>query len=134
MLIDELIEKAFSDGYEYALMEQREYAYPGGMIGTGVGSSGLIKKSLATRPKAVASGWSKMKGSASAVKGGNSVSREAMLSKAKKSFDPIAREKAKVLVSNPKVSRLAPYPRQAQGASNPYSRASQFLSGPGGLR
>ena len=26
MLIDELIEKAFSDGYEYALMEQREFA------------------------------------------------------------------------------------------------------------
>lgn len=25
MLIDELIEKAFSDGYEYALMEQREF-------------------------------------------------------------------------------------------------------------
>lgn len=26
MLIEELIEKAFSDGYEYALMEQREFA------------------------------------------------------------------------------------------------------------
>lgn len=27
MLIEELIEKAFSDGYEYALMEQREFAF-----------------------------------------------------------------------------------------------------------
>lgn len=27
MLIDELIEKAFSDGYEYALIEQREFAF-----------------------------------------------------------------------------------------------------------
>jgi hypothetical protein len=26
MLIDELIEKAFSDGYEYALMEQKEFS------------------------------------------------------------------------------------------------------------
>ena len=27
MLIDELIERAFSDGYEYALEEQREFAF-----------------------------------------------------------------------------------------------------------
>ena len=135
MLIDELIEKAFSDGYEYALMEQREYAYPGGMVGTGVSSSGLLaKKSLAPRSPKAAEMWAKVRKSPIiSKKVEESASRVAKAGKVP--VDPMAAERAKVSVSSPRISRPAPYPRQAQrAASNPLSRASQFLSGPGGMR
>ena len=50
MLLEELIEKAFSDGYEYALMEQREFAHPG--LGAGkIRLNGVWKKTGQPRLK-----------------------------------------------------------------------------------
>jgi hypothetical protein len=53
MLLEELIEKAFSDGYEYALMEQREFnSFSQKMLRRGFDyKSGL--KSISTAPKSV---------------------------------------------------------------------------------
>ena len=136
MLIDELIERAFSDGYEYALMEQREYAYPGGMVGTGVSSSVLLaKKSLAPRSPKAAEMWAKLK----KPEGLSAKTRESAFraaSQAKADFKKMDPMPAKASFLHSKVSRPAPDYRQLQAkrAGNPFSRASQFLSGPGGLR
>jgi hypothetical protein len=142
MLIDELIEKAFSDGYEYALEEQREFAYLNGMVGSGISSRSAAraaKRSLAPSPK-TADMWAKLR---SKNPEGWSKTKESAFksaSQAKAKLDPMAAERAKVSSNSPKVSGR-PNPmheighRQAQrAAGNPLGRASQFLSGPGGMR
>jgi hypothetical protein len=138
MLIDELIEKAFSDGYEYALEEQREFAYLNGMVGSGISSSGLLaKKSLAPRSPKTADMWAKLR---SKNPEGWSKTKESAFksaSQAKAKLDPMAAEKAKVSASAPKISKPTidwSKHEARRGGGNPFSRASQILSGPGGLR
>jgi hypothetical protein len=143
MLLEELIEKAFSDGYEYALEEQREFAYSNGMIGTGIGS-GLAKKSLAPSSKS-ADMWAKVRSKNPADWSKTRASAlEAAKAKVGKKIDPMAAERAKVSFPGRKVSRPAELDwrlheaRRAQRAGNPFSRnpqlASQLLAGPGGMR
>ena len=147
MLIDELIERAFSDGYEYALEEQREFAYLNGMVGSGISSRSAagraVKGSLTPSPKS-ADMWAKVrsKNPADWSKTRESALKAASQAKAGKvKVDPMAAERAKVSLSSPKFSsRPVPgYSQKAQrvaqrASGNPFSRASQILSGPGGLR
>ena len=104
MLLEDLIEKAFSDGYEYALMEQREFADHRRAMEAALNNS-IVKhnRALLATKRSLAKKIGSSGGSASALQA---------------------------------ASRPAPDFRQLQAkrAGNPFSRASQILSGPGGMR